>query len=248
MKSYEAYLDNESYIRMKEVEAGHRELSPVAKKCPRGCCDYTRPTKKAFPELQLHILLDCTRPTRKAFPELQLNMLLVSRQVTTELEDVLYNKWYLKFKCTCAMEAFMINPANEQALQKLRGVLFSWMGERSDTAIGLLQKLPNLKFVSISLSKSTLPVKKIVPYLVRHTRWPQATTGYTSPHYDVRVEDALGLAELLSIRGLKHPIGVAAQGWNRPDVFSVALGNAFTEQAIQDKPQVSTNNEPQGVI
>jgi hypothetical protein len=114
-----------------------------------------------------------------------------SSRVRDEALPVFYSSRTPSFKCTCTMASLILN--NSLAAANIRSLRFYWAGPASDVHIPSLYQCPELKSLTIFVSKATTyyPTKRETEM---QTFWKSNTT---------RLSDARGIDELMRVRGLE---------------------------------------------
>lgn len=97
------------------------------------------------------------------------------------------------FNCTCEMEHYL--STNDALRRNVGSIKFHWCGPQAVTAFKLLKRCPNLKSLTVMPSMAT-------------TRWVtkrQEFYGkfFTQSSLRTRLTDALGIDELVELRGYK---------------------------------------------
>ncbi|KAK3333204.1 hypothetical protein B0T19DRAFT_483303 [Cercophora scortea] len=115
-----------------------------------------------------------------------------STQIKDEFLAYFYKKATVGFTCSCELIKRMTD--NEILRNSARKVRVHWTGPVSDQAFLLLAKCPRLKELDIIISKSTT---------VYMTKREKELRKYFTTQKPVRLVDALGIDELLLIRGLE---------------------------------------------
>ncbi|KAK3951709.1 hypothetical protein QBC32DRAFT_261847 [Pseudoneurospora amorphoporcata] len=140
---------------------------------------------------------DCgkwTSPNTSATPTIyRVDMALARtcRQIKTEYLEFVYHKYTLYFDCCCELnKRLKINPALRSSL---RSIKVHWNGPVSDKAFTRLAKCQELKHLDIVVSKSTTCFE---------TPREKEMRRYFRSLKPARLVDALGIDELLTIRGL----------------------------------------------
>jgi len=112
-------------------------------------------------------------------------------QIKTEYLEFLYHKYTLYFDCCCELSKRL--QGNPTLRSSLRSVRVHWTGPLSDKAFTRLAKCQELKHLDIVVSKSTT---------IYETSREKEMRRYFRSNKPVRLADALGIDELLTIRGL----------------------------------------------
>jgi hypothetical protein len=116
-------------------------------------------------------------------------------RVRDEALPIFYGGRTLSFKCTCTMASLLLS--NSIAAASIRSLRFLWGGPASDVHIPVLYHCPDLKDLTIFVSKATTyyATKR---EMEMQTFWKSNTT---------RLSDARGMDELMKVRGLES-VGV----------------------------------------
>ncbi|KAK3340905.1 hypothetical protein B0H65DRAFT_275711 [Neurospora tetraspora] len=112
-------------------------------------------------------------------------------QIKTEYLEFLYHKYTLYFDCSCELSKRLKSNPNLRA--SLRSIKVHWTGPVSDKAFSRLAKCQELRHLDIAISKSTTNFE---------TPREKEMRRYFHSMKPARLADALGIDELLSIRGL----------------------------------------------
>lgn len=135
-----------------------------------------------------------TPPTNSAHPPIyQVDMALARTcsQIKTEYLEFFYHKHTLYFDCCCELNARL--KSNLALRSSLRSIKVHWTGLVSDKAFTRLAKCPELKHLEIAVSISTTFFE---------TAREKEMQRFFRSHRTTRLSEALGIDELLTIRGL----------------------------------------------
>ncbi|CAM1505604.1 Fc.00g112410.m01.CDS01 [Cosmosporella sp. VM-42] len=127
-------------------------------------------------------------PQMKALPS------LLGPALNREFFRIFFRKKTFRFRCCCELKAHLMH--NEQLVTHVRQIKVHWCGPESATAFKLLTKCEKLESLSVSISKLTMV------HLSERTTLMKSFFPLTYRH--VRITDALGLDELLDLRGLQE--------------------------------------------
>ncbi|KAL0930816.1 uncharacterized protein CTRU02_213551 [Colletotrichum truncatum] len=143
-----------------------------------GNCACVNPEKYAFAMV--------TEAQKKCFR-------LLGKSLGDEFYDVLYRHrtWY--FACCCTLLSNLKSHA--KLFHHLRNAHVHWCGPVSDQAFDLLAKCPNLRNLTIKISKATVTTL--------NAREGSLATYFALSYKNRRLMDSLGADELLSIRGIR---------------------------------------------
>lgn len=151
----------------------------------------------------------------------------VSKAIREDFMALFYRQHRFYFNCTCEMEYFIQN--NEALKRNVASIKIHWCGLRADKAFQLLQTCPNLRHMVVVPSAATtrhlVPRQQLFNRFFAHTSRPRLT-------------DALGMDELLCLRGLLS-VGVqhvpGRQGQKRTNEELANLNEILQKHAKQDK-------------
>ena len=113
------------------------------------------------------------------------------KEITREFSQVLFEEKWFRFRCCCEMYRNLSD--NKGLRENIRRVIVHWGGPQSDKAFRVLAKCPNLEKLTIILSRWTVKYDNPRANLLKKHFWSPSK---------IPLSDALGLDELLEIRGL----------------------------------------------
>ncbi|KAK3692253.1 hypothetical protein B0T22DRAFT_503206 [Podospora appendiculata] len=149
------------------------------------------------------------------FQPVSLALARTSTQIRDEFLAYFYKKATVGFTCSCELLKRVTD--NDILRNSVRKIRVHWTGPVSDQAFLLLAKCPGLKELEIIISKST------TAYM---TKREKELRKYFTTQKPVRLVDALGIDELLLIRGIEN-VSVShlntKQGGRRVDEDKVNL-------------------------
>jgi hypothetical protein len=116
-------------------------------------------------------------------------------------EKLVQERFYLHFDCCCTLGHFLENKHNITFKNTLQDISFHWRGLQSDRAAIQLQKLPNLKRLTIHITQS-IPLNERGEFIF------QEMGVEMKQDYVGKVTHAVGFDELCSIRGLDSDVKV----------------------------------------
>ena len=157
------------------------------------------------------------------------------RDVDQEFTRVVFQKKKFRFRCCCEMEDKLSK--NPYLRYHIRHVIVHWHGLKAPEAFNLLDKCPSLESLTIKLSKMTLRNFCERAVLVNQFFYPPPKRTLV---------DALGIDELLQIRGLDHVDVKAVDGVDlrhRPAVSDVNCLRALLYQQLRLPKLVSEHGE-----
>jgi len=152
----------------------------------------------------------------------------VSKQVSEEFLACLYQQHEIHFSCLCDLRRHL--STNKALFVNIREIKVHWLGPEADTTFRMLAKMKQLKHLTLEVSKATtanLSKRQVEMnrYFEQQSRQP-------------RLSDALGMDELLEIRGLEsvdvHHI-LAKQGKRRTDEEKANLKHLLRDRLLQPR-------------
>lgn len=162
-------------------------------------------------------------------PDTKINLTLArtSKAMHEEVMGHLYRERDVCFSCCCCMYAHLRD--DKILRESVRSVKVCWVGEAADSAFTLLAKSPSLQKLTVLISKTTTANLTRRETVMRH---------YFPVQRGVRLSDALGTDELLSIRGLSN-VEVAhiplKQGLRRTEEDRVGLENLLRTKLLRPR-------------
>ncbi len=161
---------------------------------------------------------------------------MVSKEIRGEFFTFLYSRQMIFFSCACDMNHHLAN--NELLRNSLRGIKVHWVGADSDKAFKTVAKCNNLNRLHVVISRSTtfnLTPRQTELYL------------YFSIQRQPRLYEALGIDELLELRGLfdvrvMHIL--AKQGSRRSDEEKAGLQALLNSKLLQPRNVSATTVHP----
>lgn len=125
--------------------------------------------------------------------KIDLALARTSSRIRDEFLRYFYGHFSMNFTCACELSQRM--QANQVLRTAVRKVKVHWTGPKSDEAFRILARCRKLKELAVVVSRST--TANLTP---RETEMRKFFTGLRQP----RLPDALGMDELLQIRGIEH--------------------------------------------
>ncbi|KAJ2905930.1 uncharacterized protein MKZ38_003718 [Zalerion maritima] len=122
---------------------------------------------------------------------LNLGIASTSKAMNEEVMKFFYKNYRVDFSCTCEMLTML--DSNKELRENIRSVRVYWVGKVADTAFIKLAECPELRKLTLLISRST--TNKL-------NKREEELAEYFSSRRSTRVTEALGLDELLTIRGL----------------------------------------------
>ncbi|RYP79144.1 hypothetical protein DL771_000122 [Monosporascus sp. 5C6A] len=131
--------------------------------------------------------------SRQAFPKKDIPLAYVSKMLREEVLQCFYQRYIFHFSCACDMGLRLAeNSVLRESVQQIR---FDWCGPKADEGISQLQRCPKLNALSVVISKNT----------TRHvTKREEEFQIYFGAKRTNCLSEALGIDELLELRGLTH--------------------------------------------
>jgi hypothetical protein len=159
-------------------------------------------------------------------------LLITNRQIFAELQEkVVQQGFFLHFDCCCSLSPFLESKYNIAFKNSLQAVSFHWRGFQPDRAFIQLQKLPNLKRLTIHITQS-IPLNERGEFIF------QEMGVEVKQDYICKVTHAEGFDELCSIRGLDSDIKVNI-GNEMCFTQEEVLSQYFSKLLTRSKPPVS---------
>ncbi|EFX00472.1 hypothetical protein CMQ_7474 [Grosmannia clavigera kw1407] len=131
------------------------------------------------------------------------------KTIRNEFLEFVYSEEFFSFGCTCDMYSHLYT--NKLLQASIRSVKVHWCGPKADLAFSLLASCPKLRQIHIVISKATTTA-----LTQRQTEMLQ----YFPTQRSTRICDALGIDELLKLRGMTNVYVshiLAKQGARRTD-------------------------------
>ena len=152
----------------------------------------------------------------------------VSKQVSKEFLKCLYNQYMVHFSCLCELGRSLNN--NKMLFANLRGIKVHWNGPVAGKSFLKMATMPQLKRLILVVSKATTAnlserQEGMNRYFRQQSRQP-------------RLSDALGMDELLEIRGLDQVDVMhimAKQGFRRTDEEKANLQHLLRDKLTQER-------------
>lgn len=139
----------------------------------------------------------CSRHERPSwygsYARLNLNIARTSKTMRHEALRFLYKHHTIDFSCTCEM--LLILSANEELRENVQAVRVYWVGKEADKAFLKLSECLCLRDLTILISRNT--TNKL-------NRREEEMAEFFPARRSARLTEALGLDELLTIRGLSR--------------------------------------------
>ncbi|KAL1857064.1 hypothetical protein VTK73DRAFT_8143 [Phialemonium thermophilum] len=146
------------------------------------------------------------------------------RLLSAEFLEQLYRRYTVHYTCTCDMHQSL--RANTVLRENVRRIKVHWNGPESDMAFRLVRRCSRLKILHLVISKAT----------TNHlTRREERMQQYFRPQKPARICDALGMDELLRIRGLDTVFVsniTTRQGFRRSDDERANLHHLLNTQLV----------------
>ncbi|KAH7041076.1 uncharacterized protein B0I36DRAFT_19034 [Microdochium trichocladiopsis] len=115
-----------------------------------------------------------------------------SKRLREEIHAALYQRYTFHYPCACEMGRSLDRDIG--LMENVRSIKFHWCGPQADTAILKLKQCTSLESLCVVISRST----------TRHlTKREQSFRPYFGHRTKALLTDALGVDELLQLRGLK---------------------------------------------
>lgn len=119
---------------------------------------------------------------------------LLGPSLSTEFFRIFFKKKCIRFRCCCDLSRHLEN--NEQLRLNVHHVKVHWCGPESAAAFKKLSTCPKLENLTIGISRSTMMYVGERTTLMRRY--------FPLMYRNIRITDALGMDELLRLRGLKE--------------------------------------------
>ncbi|KAJ3941874.1 uncharacterized protein N0V96_008588 [Colletotrichum fioriniae] len=152
----------------------------------------------ALKRIQDKYRCNCANPEAKWWGHMAKQQFNMYKTLGAALRDEFYQVYYGEqtqyFACCCELLG-QLN-ANSNLFDHLRKVEIHWCGPQSDWAFLKLAKCPNLKEVTIKISKSTTAIF--------NKREEMMSNHFLLNYKTKRITDSLGADELLAIRGMSN--------------------------------------------
>ncbi|KAK1675625.1 hypothetical protein BDP55DRAFT_552149 [Colletotrichum godetiae] len=150
----------------------------------------------ALKRIQDEYRCNCANPEARLWTRMAKQQFNIYKTLGAALRDEFFQVYYSEqtqyFACGCELLGQL--EANSDLFDHLRKVEIHWCGPKSDLAFLKLAKCPNLKEVTIKISKATTAI---------FNKREEMMSDHFLLNYKVkRITDSLGADELLAIRGI----------------------------------------------
>jgi hypothetical protein len=125
---------------------------------------------------------------------------ILGSQTNEEFFRLLFRRKTLHFRCPCEMNICLSQ--NRFIKNYARSIHVQWAGPKSDKAFRQLADCENVESIKLTLTKGTL----------LHVNEREARMRRSFPSIPTRLTDALGLNELLELRGFQQVTLVCSHG------------------------------------
>jgi len=156
--------------------------------------------------------------------KINFSLAIASKAIRDEFLTHLYSRQLIHYSCVCDMNVHLVN--NELLRNSLRAVKVHWCGPDADAGFKALSRCTSLRKLIIVVSRATT---------FRLTERQTEMARFFASQRPVRLYDALGVDELLEVRGLqevKVQHILTRQGSRRTDEEKASLQALLTAKLV----------------
>ncbi|RYP07280.1 hypothetical protein DL764_002595 [Monosporascus ibericus] len=129
--------------------------------------------------------------SHRTFRKKAIPLAYASKMLREEVLQCFYQRHIFHFSCACDMGLRLAeNFVLREAVQRIK---FDWCGEKANEGISQLRRCPKLKVLTVVISKNT--TRNV-------TKREEEFQKYFGPKRTTHLSEALGIEELLELRGL----------------------------------------------